>query len=289
MISPYARRLRLGAELRALRVAAGLTGAGLADLAGVDRTHVSKVETGNVRPMRAITKLIDALLPEGGDRYRSLVRVAQDGLEPGWWTSREYAGMGERQARIADLECGALTIREFQPAMLPGLVQTRAYAQHRAEVALASGADFDPGATLRGRERRQQRFADPAAGYDLILEPQAVMRAPVPPLVMAEQLRHLLQLATRPNIRIRVLPVDAPIGDSYVPRSPFALYRYPDPADPLLVTVDTVTTDLVVSDPQEAAQFEKMLIELDAVVLSDNESTVLIQQVADRRAAEAIR
>lgn len=289
MISPLARRLRLGQAIRELREAGGMTSAQLARDAGLDRTAVSKVENGERRPLDTVLRLLDVLLAEGDPRYRSLQRVARDGLAKGWWTGQEYAAMGARQARTAEIECGARTIREYQNSLLPGLLQTEAYARHRGQVALDDGADFDLGGTVAGRLRRQQQISGPdGSEYDVVLEPQAIERLPVPPAVMREQLHHLLALATtRDNVRVRVLPVDARLGRGYVPRSPFSLYAYPDPEDLTLVAVDTVTADLLVTEAQEAQRYARLFDQLRDAALSPEDSADLIQKAADALAAEA--
>ncbi|MGW3610612.1 helix-turn-helix domain-containing protein [Micromonospora sp. NPDC005163] len=289
MISPLARRLRLGNAIRELRDQAGLTGVELGRRAGLDRTAVSKVENGERRPLDTILKLLDVLLAEDDERYRGLQRVARDGLAKGWWTGPEFAGMGERQAKTADIESGARTIREYQNSLLPGLLQTEAYARHRGQVALDDGADFDLNGTVAGRLRRQQQISGPdGSDYDVVLEPQAIERQPVPPGVMREQLLHLLDLATtRENISVRVLPVDARLGRGYVPRSPFSLYAYPDAEDLTLVAVDTVTADLLVTDAREAQRYAQLFDQLRDAALSTEESADLIQKAAGALAAEA--
>ncbi|MFC8850702.1 MULTISPECIES: Scr1 family TA system antitoxin-like transcriptional regulator [unclassified Micromonospora] len=284
MISPLARRLRLGNAIRELRDAAGLTGSQLAREAGLDRTAISKLENGERRPLDTVLRILDVLLPDGDERYRSLQRVARDGLTKGWWTGSEFVGMGERQARTADIECGTRTIREYQNSLLPGLLQTEAYARHRGQVALDDGADFDLGGTVAGRLRRQQQISGPdGSEYDVVLEPQAIERLPVPPEIMREQLLHLFTLATtKSNVRVRVLPVDARLGRGYVPRSPFALYAYPDPEDLTLVAVDTVTADLLVTETEEAQRYARLFDQLRDAALSPEDSADLIQKAAQK-------
>lgn len=285
-VSPLARRLRLGAEIRRLREQHGMTGAELGRAAGLDRTAISKVENGERRPLPALLRILDVLVDQGPE-YTGLLQVARDGLERGWWQQPAYARMGERQARTADLECGSIAISTYQSAMLPGLLQTEAYARHRADLAIAGGADIDLDGSTVGRLRRQHEILGPdGPTYDVVLEPQAIWRAPVPPAVMAEQLKHLLDLiTTRPGLRVRVLPVDARVNTGYVPRSPFVVYRYPDPADLTLVAVDTVSTDLLVTEPAESERYAQMHQQLCAAALSEEESAGLIQQAADAMAA----
>lgn len=285
MISPLARRLRLGAEIRAIREAAGMTGTELARKAGVDRTVASKIEAGaERRSLDVVLRLLDALMPQTDDRYMTLMRVARDGLARGWWEKDPaYAGMGDRQARTADLEAGVYSIRAYQSSMLPGLLQTEAYARYRAEVGVADGAELDIDGTVAGRLRRQELIAsDAEVVVDVVLEPQAVLRPPVPPGVMRGQLLHVLDLmATRSTLRVRVLPVDAPVGPGFVPRSPFSIYTYPDPGDLTLVAVDTVDADRLVTAPADAGRYARLFDQVRDAALAEDASADLIQKAAD--------
>ncbi|MEV6370162.1 Scr1 family TA system antitoxin-like transcriptional regulator [Micromonospora musae] len=286
-VSPLARRMRLGAAVRRLR---GDTSASeLARRAGLDRTVVSKVEAGERRTsLDTVLRLLDVLSIEQ-DEYQQLLNVARSGTETGWWNGSRYASMGERQAKTADLECGA-TVREYQTSMLPGLLQTEAYARHRAQVAIDKGAELDLEATVRGRLRRQEEmFSEGGAGtYEVFLEPQAIWRRPVPPDVMREQLLHLHRLATESaKVRVRILPVDARLADGWVPRNPFAVYQYADPGDLTLVAVDTVNADLVYTAPKDTADYAQMYEELRAGALSVEDSAALIQKAAGELAADA--
>jgi transcriptional regulator with XRE-family HTH domain len=286
--SPYVRRLRLGAAIRDLRRDAGFTADDLGRKIGQGRIVVSRLETGARRPdVGHVLKILDALgIGEGTEQYRTLVRVARDAAERGWWESGEYTGMGERQARTADVEHGAATIREYQVSLLPGLVQTEDFARHRAHVALEEGSTLDLEATIRGRLRRQRQITDPdGSNYELVVEEQAIRRLAVPPTVMQAQLHHLLDLTTKANISVRVLPVDARLEGMRLPRSPFALYTYPDPGDPTVAVVDTVTEDLLVIDADESGRYVRLFDRLHTAALSDDDSAALIQQVAGTPAA----
>ena len=193
-----------------------------------------------------------------------------------------------REARIADLECGTTEICEYQPGMIPGLLQVEAYATERAQVALGKGERLDLAATVAGRIRRQQQILDPSGcEYVAVLEPQAVGRPHVSLPVMCAQLRHLHRLAVEvANVHIHVLPVDARLPSGWVARETFAVYGY-SAADPKVVVVDTVSEDRVLTAPKVTAEYAQIFKELRAAALSEEESAVLIQQAAERFGAEA--
>src|SRR5215831_5111845 len=125
MISPYVRRLRLGAELRGLRAEAGLTHEQLAKRIGESRAQISRLENGHVVDQADVMKILDVLGVDG-ERWTEVMTIAREAGERGWWESTR--GIGDRQARYADLEAGAATIREYQQTFLPGLLQIPGYA-----------------------------------------------------------------------------------------------------------------------------------------------------------------
>jgi transcriptional regulator with XRE-family HTH domain len=287
--NPLAARRRLAAALLALREDRRLTHAQLAAKSGVSGSMISRLENAvgnlgrkpNLLPVR---QLLDALGVERRTaEWERIEQYAEDGAARGWWEAPAYAQMGERQRDFAIVEVGAQEIREYAAFLLPGLVQTRAYAHHRALV--ADGAAVNVEAIVAGRLRRQQQITGPdAARYQLVLEEQTVRRHPVPPAVMLDQLRHLLALMDRSNISIRVVPVDAQTANA-VPRSPFGLVSYPDRDDPRIVTVDTVTADLLVTDVDEVDGYAQLHQQLRGAALSDADSAALVSQVADKLAA----
>ena len=84
----------------------------------------------------------------------------------------------------------------------------------------------------------------------------AIRRPAAAAAVVAAQLRHLVDVGeNRKKVSIRVLPLAAPIFSHAVPRSAFFTYRYPDPGDPVVVAVDTVTSDLVLTDPTDVGHY----------------------------------
>jgi transcriptional regulator with XRE-family HTH domain len=272
VISPYVRRLRLATEIRARREAANLTSEELGKRIGQSRMKISRLETGARRPdIGDVMKILDVLGVDG-DEWRALVQVARDAAERGWWETPEFAGMGDRQKLYADLECGATTIREYQ-IFVPGLLQTRDYTRARRPIR-DSSPQFDLEQAVEARQRRQQELhRDGGPAYQAVLDEAAVRRIAADPPVMEAQLTRLVELASADErVAIRVLPVDAIMAGYRLPYSPFGVYTYPDPGDPLVVVVDTVTTDLVLTGPEEVGPYTDLYEAIHSAALPANES-----------------
>lgn len=283
MISPYVRRQRLARELRQLREATDLTHAQLAHRLGQSRMKITRLENGHTirDEQTTVMRIIDELGVHG-ERWTQIMALARDASERGWWASSAPA-MGARQALYADLEAGAAAIAEFQ-LFIPGLLQTPQFAHQRQLAETEIGpVTFSTQQAVEARQMRQRMLRRPEGpSYEVVLDEIAVRRLPASPQVMAAQLEHLMALAEEPKITVRVLPVSAQIEGHVMPRSAFSLYTYPDPQDPQVVAVDTVTTDLVLSSLTEDAQVKRYLTlyeRLRRAALSPPESMSLLTAV----------
>src|SRR6202453_5241190 len=159
MISPYVRRLRLGAEVRALRAEAGLTADQLGKRIGRSRADISRLENGHVIDQADVMKILDELGVDG-DRWTQIMTIAREASEEGWWKSQRT--MGDRQALYANLEAGAATIREYGQTFVPGLLQIPEFVRAR----ITAGVALDPvsgtaDGVLAGRSGRQRMLRRP--------------------------------------------------------------------------------------------------------------------------------
>jgi hypothetical protein len=82
------------------------------------------------------------------------------------------------------------------------------------------------------------------------------------------------------KITLRVLPVRARIKDFTVPRCTFSIYTYPDPGDPDVVAIDTVTSDLILTDPDQVTPYDRLYERLWEAALSPQESLDLLAKAA---------
>ena len=280
MISPYVRRLRLAAELRALRAEAGLTHEQLAKKIGESRAQISRLENGHVVDQADVMKILDVLGVDG-ERWTEVMTIAREAGERGWWESTR--GMGERQARYADLEAGAATIREYQQTFLPGLLQIPGYATARTEApAVLESLGGTSDGVLAGRLGRQRMLRRPGAPtYEVIIDELTVRRLTVSPEVLKEQLFHVATTVNAdPKISLRVLPITARIYGYAVPRCTFSLYTYPDPGDPAVVAIDTVTDDLILTEPAHVSTYEQLYSRIRDAALSELDSLDLLTKAA---------
>lgn len=284
MPSPYVRRRRLAAELRRIREDHDLTADELARLVYQSRTKITRLENGQLRP--DLAELMDMLdrLGVTGRQYEKVIRLARDAAQKGWWDSFGDS-MGPRQKLYADLESGADTIRSYNQTAFPALLQIPEFISAMVELDECQGPlDYRPERMTDARAHRQRRLLQPdGPTYDAVLDESMIHRLAVPPLVKAAQLRHMVELVTEEErITFWVLPSDRPIPGGFLPKASFSLYAFPDPPDPPLVVVDTVTTDLVLSKRSEVARYTGMYDRLRDAALSPADSLAFLGRVAER-------
>jgi transcriptional regulator with XRE-family HTH domain len=282
MTSPYVRRLRLAMELRTLRDERNMTQARVARMVGKTRNDISKLENAQITDPAGVLNILEALGVED-ERWTELTTIARDCSTLYWWDSVKH--IGERQALYANLESGATTICVYEQTALPGLLQTpdyvRALVVANAAIEPVSGTVEGIVAGREGRQRNLRRPGGPSV--DVIVDEGAVLRLAVPTRVAKRQIRHLVDVVngSQPNVALRVLPTQTRIRDFAVPRCTFFMYAYPDPKDPRVVAIDTVTSDVILTDEAEIAPYERIWERIREAALTAEESAKFLTEAAD--------
>jgi transcriptional regulator with XRE-family HTH domain len=287
VISPYVRRLRLAAEVRALRAKSGLTAAQLAKQIGRSRADVSRLENGHVIDQADVIKILDVCGVDG-DEWTKIMTIAREAGEDGWWES--FKTMGDRQAVFANLEAGAVTIRDYQQILIPGLLQTPEFAQARTDSAavLEDLSNGTPDGIVAGRMMRQRMFRRPGGpDYEAIVDELAIRRLAAPPPVVKKALNHMATLVNdNPKITLRVLPIDAQLEGYAIPRTSFTIYTFADPDDPAVVAINTGTAELFLTEAADVSKYELLFDRLRKEGMPGSRSLDLITGTAARLADE---
>src|SRR6266480_5189713 len=173
--SPTVRRRRLAAELRGIRESKGKSGDTVAAALKWSPSKISRYERARtgLQP-REVERLLD-YYEITGPRRTLLLALAEDAAQKGWWEEFSDALSADYQQFIG-LEHEASSIAIWHVDVVPGLLQTQAYARH----IIGSYSRIEPIAPgmverlVRVRMRRQQMLAgtslDPASSRALILE-----------------------------------------------------------------------------------------------------------------------
>lgn len=188
----------LGGELRRARVAAGFSSQdALAARLGFDRTVITKAETGLRPPTADVLAAWCAACSLDEEMFGRLGALARraDGSVPPWF-----------QDWVQDIEATAVTLRWFEPLIVPGLLQTEAYAQALYATRVGLSTD-DVDALVTARLARQDVLAREAPPMLWVILDEGVLRRPVGGRdVMTEQVRLLHEAVRRPTVRIEIIP-----------------------------------------------------------------------------------
>ncbi|MEV4707051.1 helix-turn-helix transcriptional regulator [Actinoplanes sp. NPDC049316] len=263
---PTVRRLQLGARLRSLRLAAGIS----RDKAGYEirgsESKISRMELGRVafkeRDVTDLLKLYGVTDPREHERLLALAREANS---PGWWHSYGDVLTTWFQNYL-DLEQAAELIRTYEIQFVPGLLQTDAYA--RAVIMLghgtASADEIDRRADLRMARKQLLAREDPPRLWAVIDE--AVLRRPIGgKAVLREQIEHLIEACRHRYIRLQVIPFRS--GGHAAAGGAFTILRFPHQNLPDVVYIEHLTSGLYLDKREDvdhyAAAMGRLFIEAE--------------------------
>lgn len=188
----------LGERLRRGRVAAGFTSQdALAARLGFDRTVIAKAETGERPPTADVLAKWAEACGLDTELFSDLTELARsgDGPVPTWFEDWLEA---EREA---------VTLRLWSPLLVPGLLQTAAYAR---ALFVAAGFDCDTSDGLVSARMGRQAILDrPGAPHVVVVLDESVLHRLIgSPGVMADAMVTVGELSERPNFSVQVLPSD---------------------------------------------------------------------------------
>lgn len=278
------QRERLAGELKRLRLASGLKHKDLADALGVTQPTISRIESGRQRVSFSQVSLWLKTTSAPADREPVLLELAGDILVgPLSW--EDETGATDAQAELHDLETRTGVRSEFEPAVVPGLLQTAAYAAHVISSGPA-GTLPDLAERVMNRMRRQPILYEDGRRFRFVI-PEAVLRSPFgpagEPAVLGEhqeQLARILAVAERPNVEIGILP----LAPSPVWRlAGFSLYDDVRDGEPL-VHLEWLTRPYNISEPDQVEMCRQAFSNLLSASVRGKEADELIRKVlADYR------
>ncbi|MER6251061.1 Scr1 family TA system antitoxin-like transcriptional regulator [Streptomyces sp. NPDC001584] len=182
----------LGAKVRDLRDAKGWDSEELARRVFSSKTVIDKVETAKATPSEDLVRKLDSVLDANG----ALLEL---------WPLLPFQSFEDYAEEFLANQKRAVKLYEYSQ-VVPGLMQTRAYARAMAQSGEMVTGD-DPESVADLRMERQAILDAPGAPWLLaVLDEAAIRRVVGSKAVMVEQLEHLLKLSDRPRVEVRVLP-----------------------------------------------------------------------------------
>lgn len=207
--NPTARQKRLGAELRKLREAAGLSTEQAAAVLATNRTVITSTEAGRhgISPER-VRRLAYNYECADQELVDALVRMAADRTK-GWW--EDFRGiLPPTFLDIAELEWFATALRMATMTHIPGPFQTEAFARALFDASIPQLPPEEFEARVAHRVRRHEAVTRPDGPAYTTLVHEAALRTEVGGRkVLREQLQHVLAMAEHDNITVQAIPFSA--------------------------------------------------------------------------------
>ncbi|MCM0677316.1 helix-turn-helix domain-containing protein [Micromonospora phytophila] len=281
MAPKTARARRLGIALRTHREAAGLTLEAAADEINSTRSTLSRYENAQTLVSPATVRALLTLYGVGADEVAAAVQLAKDARKPGWWVSYSYL-LDRRTIDFIALEAEATGIANFEPSVVPGLLQTADYIRGVMRGGPHTLGDDQVEQRVQLRLDRQQRLtADEPPILDAIIDEGALLRPVGDRSVMEAQLQHLLKMGELPNITVQVIPLAA--GYHRGTRGSLHILEFADPEDPIIASVETVAGQMVLDRPGDLRTCTKIMEHLRSVALSPADTRDQLLQVLKGR------
>jgi transcriptional regulator with XRE-family HTH domain len=277
VVSPTVRRRRLALELRRLRETAKLTCEEVAEHLECSASKISRVETGRVSVSPRDVRDMLALYGVSEVQSESLVQLARDSRQKGWWHA--YSDTIQPQfAAFIGLESAASEIRIYEVSLIPGLLQTEDYARSVIGAGLVSGKPDDIERNVQLRMARQPALTrdDPPKLW-AVLDEAALRRRVGGSGLMRLQLEHRLGMAKLPNVAIQVIPFGG--GAHPAMGRPYVVLVFPERVDTDVVYLEDLTRAMYLEDVDEVDRYNMFFNHLRATALSFDESSSLIISV----------
>lgn len=270
MAPKTARARRLGIALRQYREAAGYTLESAADEINSTRSTLSRYENAQTLISPASVRALLTLYGIGGEELAATIQLAKDARKPGWWVSYSYV-LDRRTIDFIALEAEATAISNFEPSVVPGMLQTADYIRGVMRGGPHTLGDSEVEQRVQARLDRQQRLTDNLPPiFDAIIDEGALLRPVGDQSAMNAQLAHLLKMSDLPNITVQVIPLVA--GYHRGTRGSLHILEFADPEDPIIASVETVAGQMIIDRPGELRTCAKIMEHLRAVALSPSAS-----------------
>jgi transcriptional regulator with XRE-family HTH domain len=248
--SPTVLRIMLGRRLRQLRESRDISREAAGFVIRASESKISRMETGKVSfKERDIDDLLRLYgVTEQAER-EVLLRVARQANSPGWW--HRFGDVHPKWFETyLGLEAAASLIRTYEVQFVPGLLQTKEYAEAVIRLGHGGATDDEIARRVTLRMSRQRRLEDPK---DLqlwaVVDEAALRRVLGDRAVMRGQIAALIEAAQLPNITLQVVRFGA--GGHPAAGGPFTVLRFADREVPDLVYAEQLTSALYIDQREE--------------------------------------
>ncbi|MFE3263673.1 helix-turn-helix domain-containing protein [Streptomyces sp. NPDC059215] len=238
---PIYQRERLRDRLRKAREAAHHTQRDVAESLEWSPSKIIRIENGSVGvSITDVRVLLDHYGVSDPSDVRELTDMARAAKQPPWWAP--YRGIAHPDyLTFISYETSASIIRNFQTALIPGLLQTEEYARE-----IINNAKTDPQLLDLRLERQDRLLRQDGPELFFILDESAIRRVVGNQGIMRNQLEKLLTLNELPNVTVLVAPFSAGLYPQF--RSPYVIFEFTDVSDDLVAYLESPDGQVLFSE-----------------------------------------
>lgn len=269
------RRVRM--ELRRLRRERGLTANEVARKVGLSTSKISRMETGRRALQEDDVAALLGFYAAPRPLRQALLRMLREARTSGWWARGDLHLHADLKFWI-ELEDESVGMRNYEQLLVPGLLQTEAYAR---AVLVGSGvplSEEEIAERVKARLGRQHLLLRHGFRLHVLVHESALRQRIGGREVMREQLLHLAKLAENSAVRLQVVPsgIGAHPG---LGSGPFVLLDFV--ALPSLVHLENKVSSLYMEDTHEVNAYVAAFNEILAAALDPIDSAELIRTTAE--------
>ncbi|MEU4558363.1 helix-turn-helix transcriptional regulator [Actinoplanes sp. NPDC023936] len=271
------RNRELGALLRGYREARNLTAAQVAKDVGLPAATISRLENASRTSKRSGPPHVRALCSYYGldaSTTERLVQMAKEASQPGWW---QRYNLESPTATYLDLESAAVSIDNFEALLIPGLLQTKGYAEDVITLLRAYFSADQLAQTAESRIKRQQILVgENPLRFNAIIDETALHRIIGNRDIMREQLHHIKDMAAVPNVSIQVLPFSA--GTNPGLDGSFSILTFDEKVLPTVVYTEGQLGQIFEDEPSETERIKRTFAGLAELALDSERSLSMIDE-----------
>jgi transcriptional regulator with XRE-family HTH domain len=274
---PAALRRRLRIELRRAREEAHKTQQATAADLDWSSSKVIRIEGGQVGiSVTDLKALLDYYGVKDEERVDDLVAMARQSRRQPWSQYRDVVPPGA--ATYWGYEASSSIVRQWEPLVLPGLLQTEEYAY--AWLTGTSGHDERKSRRLVDARIDRQELLTRDRGPELffVVSEAAVRLVVGSPEIMVAQLDRIAELGERPDLTFRVMPFSA--GANVGLLGPFVLLEFPDPEDGDVLYLEGREDAVFLDEDEQTSRYLEYFFDLERDALSEDDSLAMIRQIS---------
>ena len=246
---------------------------------GWSASKVSRVENARIRLRPDDVERLLGLYEVGAEQRETLISLVEGDGDKKWWDA--YADiLSPDMLTLISFEAEASTALNYEPMVIPGLLQTKAYARRVIHMwrSITSVPPLELERRLEARLNRQRVISSSDPLKLSVIIDEAVLRRQIDErAVMREQLHHLIDASELPNVRLQILPLS---GLHVTSAGPIMSLRIPDFGD-VVYLEDFTDGHLYIDDAAVIYQHALVFQTLSQAALDPDESRQLIRKTTD--------